>query len=380
MPTKAIPTYRKHPNGQAFVKSIAVNDGKPYYLGRHGSPESRQRYAALLDQLEAGSHVARGHNSSRSIAEVVARFLPAAKEHYTRGDELSSEYDQVLHALKPLIKLFGTEPAKEFGPRKLKDIQRAMVLAGLSRKVVNRRINRIRIMWRWASSEELVPPELYHGLLSVRPLTRGQYGVRELPDVGPVDRATVELTLLYTPPAISSMIRLQLACGMRPAEVCSMRWCDINQANDTWLYSPPKHKNAWRDTVRRILITRDVQPILNQYLFMPSTQPIFRRRAYRDRPAAAYTPMTYWKAIQYAFKRAERKGVAIQRWHPHQLRHTRATEISQLLGEQAAQVFLGHESLSTTGIYVERQLQELLAVADRLAGTGGPPSTAAELP
>lgn len=52
--TNPIPTYRRHPNGQAFVyhKSIA-NKSHRLYLGKHGSEESLRRYRQLLRRLES---------------------------------------------------------------------------------------------------------------------------------------------------------------------------------------------------------------------------------------------------------------------------------------------------------------------------------------
>ena len=44
------------------------------------------------------------------------------------------------------------------------------------------------------------------------------------------------------------------------------------------------------------------------------------------------------------------------RWHPHRLRHTKATEIRRLFDVEAAQVILGHSKPDTTIIYAERDV------------------------
>jgi integrase len=46
-----------------------------------------------------------------------------------------------------------------------------------------------------------------------------------------------------------------------------------------------------------------------------------------------------------------------QRWHPHQLRHTAATEIRRRFGLEAAQACLGHSELGVTQIYAEKNLE-----------------------
>ena len=44
---------------------------------------------------------------------------------------------------------------------------------------------------------------------------------------------------------------------------------------------------------------------------------------------------------------------AANRWHPHQLRHTAATELRRRFGIEAARVVLGHRSAAITEVYAE---------------------------
>ena len=76
-----------------------------------------------------------------------------------------------------------------------------------------------------------------------------------------------------------------------------------------------------------------------------------------------YTPNSYRSALCRGFEKASKSGVEIPYWFPNQLRHAIATELRQSQGEQAAQIWLGHENLNTTGIYTEKQITELVAVA-----------------
>jgi hypothetical protein len=75
---RRIPAYQKHPSGQARVR---IN-GKDYYCGKHGTPESHARYDQLieekvighLDQLAAGS-----------LTSVLAAWWPECKRRYVKG-------------------------------------------------------------------------------------------------------------------------------------------------------------------------------------------------------------------------------------------------------------------------------------------------------
>jgi integrase len=52
-----------------------------------------------------------------------------------------------------------------------------------------------------------------------------------------------------------------------------------------------------------------------------------------------------------------------RRWHPHQLRHSAATEIRKRFGIEGAQHVLGHQSLAITEVYAERDIAAARQVA-----------------
>ena len=67
-----------------------------------------------------------------------------------------------------------------------------------------------------------------------------------------------------------------------------------------------------------------------------------------ESPGAHYTVASYRRAIQVACRKA-----GIPKWHPHQLRHTVATEIRKRFGIEATRIILGHEDVRTAEIYAE---------------------------
>lgn len=51
------------------------------------------------------------------------------------------------------------------------------------------------------------------------------------------------------------------------------------------------------------------------------------------------------------------------RWHPNQLRHTRATEVRAAFGLESAGAVLGHANLDVTQVYAERNERAAVQVA-----------------
>ena len=45
------------------------------------------------------------------------------------------------------------------------------------------------------------------------------------------------------------------------------------------------------------------------------------------------------------------------RWHPHQLRHAAGSRLRKEFGVEAAQVILGHKTLSVTELYAEKNVE-----------------------
>jgi integrase len=60
------------------------------------------------------------------------------------------------------------------------------------------------------------------------------------------------------------------------------------------------------------------------------------------------------------------QATAIPHWHPHQLRHTKATEIRREAGLDAARAVLGHRSPKVTEVYAEVGFQKAAAVMEKL--------------
>ncbi len=169
-------------------------------------------------------------------------------------------------ALLPLRQLYGSTPAREFGPKSLIAVRQHMIDAELSRGVVNHRISRIKRAIKWAVAEEIIPPSVHHGLQAVTGLRNGRTEARETEPIKPVPDAHVDTLLPFLPPQIVAMIQLQRLTGMRPGEVVRMRPGDIDRSGEVWIYEREEHKNRWRGHRRRIPLGPRAQEIIKPFL------------------------------------------------------------------------------------------------------------------
>ncbi len=231
------PSYCLHKaTGQAVVRI----DGKDHYLGKHGSPESRAEYNRLISQWYANANsLPPSPSAGLTITELLLRYWGWAEEHY-RDDEgnPSREPENIKYALRPLRKLHGHTLARDFGPLALRAVQQEMVKDGLARTVVNARINRIRRVFKWAASFELIPVSVYEALRTVAGLPRGRGKVRETKPIRPVAEEHLEATLPFLPVPVKAIAQLQKLTGCRSGEAMVMRAVDLNMTGPVWVYRP----------------------------------------------------------------------------------------------------------------------------------------------
>jgi integrase len=252
-----------------------------------------------------------------------------------------------------------------------------MIEAGRCRSLINKDVNRLRGMYRWAVVHELVPVAVYQALQAVAGLRRGRTEAKEVPPIGPVAREHVEAVLPHLSPQISAMVQLQLLTGARPGEVISLRPSDVTRGEDgVWVYRPREHKTEHHNRSRVILVGPRAQEVLRPWLardpeafcFCPAEvvavregrrqdpslrgRGVGRRRAARPRPGGRYTKDSYRVAVQRACRRA---GVPL--WSPIQLRHAAATLVRARFDLESARVVLGHEKADTTLIYAEMDME-----------------------
>lgn len=294
--------------------------------------------------------------SSRTVQDVCAAYLRHAEIYYRGGGEVST----VACALRSFRELFGSRPIGELVHTDMLAVRDAMIRRDLARKTINHYMGVLtnRLM-PWALDEGLIRATTKAELSQVQPLKPFRSVARETPPVRPVTDATVDATIATMMPNTADMVRVHRLTGMRPDEICSMRWQDIDQSRVPWVYRPAHHKNEWRNKPRAILIGPQAREILSrhkstEYPFSPVAAVYERMQAMRAAavspshqnrkdPHAVRVPRDHWdtsgytKSIQDACDRA-----GVQRWSANQLRHSFATKVRRQFGIDATRAVLGH--------------------------------------
>ncbi len=280
-----IPKLGLHkPTGQARVW---VN-GKHVYLGVYGDPKTEERYRRLVAEFTAGRGTIPPPFEELTVGQLVLQYLKYAQEYY--GE--STSWGNVKTALAPVLTLYSTLPAAEFGPRALRAVRGTWEHGDLSRGTVNKYVGVVKTAFRWAASEEMIPVEIVTALDTLAGLRVGRTEAREPEPIEPVPEADRRAVLLLAPGVLRDMIRVQTFCGCRPGELCALRRGDIDTTGRVWVATVREHKGSWREDAepREIAFGPRCQRILRKYLLRPAGAYIFDpREAVKQRAAAKPT-------------------------------------------------------------------------------------------
>jgi integrase len=339
--TRKLPSYRLH---KASGQAVITLNGRDMYLGLHGSAESKAQYDRIVAEWLANHRqhmvnsmlgvMSENAVSDLSVNELFATYWRFATSYYVKNGQPTGEVENIRDAARPLTLLYGQCMASKFGPLALETVRQAMIAQGLCRKVINARVNRIRRMFKWGVSKQMLPPLVLQSLQALAPLKRGRCNVREAAPVKPVAEEHVEAILPHVSQQVAAMIRLQLLTGMRPGEVVIMRGCDLDTTNNIWRYTPESHKTEHHNRERLIYLGPKAQQVLRPwlkpnpqaYLFSPldAMESFCQQRHSKRRtplscgnrpgtnrqhhpqwlPRAHYTTNTYAQAIAKACKKA----------------------------------------------------------------------------
>lgn len=358
----------------------------------------------LADWHAGGGHDAEG-TPPPTVALMIERHAVHARSVYHQDDgKPTSEVRTFAAALQPFDQLFGGLLITELRASHLKAYLDRLRDQGVSRQGANAYLRRMKQWAKWCVGEDVAAPDLAHRWTAVPAIREGAARWSESDGVKAVPEDYVAAVVDAAPPTIANMIRLQLATGMRPDELLSMRPIDIDTSSTPWVYVPQRHKNKRRGKQRRVPIGPRARPLLEPYLQRVVTRACFvpqevqdarnaERRAsyvppddalgdYRDwrsakrrrrgnpRYGERYTTDTYRQAIQ---RLCEAAGVP--EWTPGQLRHNAEQQVERQLIAQGydpirarrlAGVVLGHSRVETTDIYADQAAIDASEMLERI--------------
>lgn len=393
------PKLRRHKSKDlAFVECRALFKPPKKYLGKWGSEEAKVAYAhilARLADLEANG-VPRApvkHPSQLTVNDLSVLFLRHHKALAIRKSAENgknpkrSEFANLKAAARPLWKTHGKMKVADFGPKAMRDVQAAMVAKGWCRRQVNAQLGRVRRIFKWGVSHEMVAPEILTAICTVPALREGESAAPEKAEIGPVAWRDVSRVLPFMSPHVADMVRVGWLTGARPDELTSLKAEEIDRSDSIWVFRPQKHKTTWRGKQRFVCFGWKSQRIMLRYwttgyLFSPAkAMAAINRR--RKGMLTRYTAGSFQHAVNHAFAKlvklkgglARKKGqpmkdwlaqYGIVYWHPNQLRHSRATAVRATWGVEAAGAAIG-DSFDAALIYAEQSLD----LAKRIASEGG---------
>ena len=285
-----------------------------------------------------------------SLSGAIDRFL-----RYLR-DERSYSTSTIEHYAHALAQLAAF--AEERGLRRWRDLradQAQGLLADQHRRkayspaTLRGMASAWRSFFRWLAREGEVEANPAIGLRS--PKVK-----RKLPEVLDAD----EMAQLVEVPGDDpdavrdrALLELLYSSGLRVAELCGVRWRDLDTADGTLRVTGKGNKTRIVPVGAKAL---DALRALREQDACGDADPLVRGRR-----GAPLTPNGVRARLR---KRAQEQGVW-KRVYPHLLRHSCASHLLESSGDlRAVQELLGHADIGTTQIYTHLDFQHLAKVYD----------------
>ena len=334
---------------------------------RTDRPRKMAEEAAARYWEEHTRQIRRHDPAGVSVSELCALWADHCREYYRgRDGRPTSMATNAVLAVRLFRDLFGQAAVAELTHADMLQLRDALVRSGVARTTVNRRLWCVKYMMEWALDEAIIPATVKAELTQVKGVKRGRSSAPERQPVRPVDDATISATVEHLMPNTADMVRVHRLTGMRPCELCALRWSLIDTSRTPWVYRvPPEvNKNDWRGELgqpRVVCIGPKARAILERHRdggdvpFSPvrafgeylearraaRVTPIYGRR--KDAPPVPrvlgerWTTDAYTKTIRAACCKAK-----ITPWGANRLRHAFGTEVRRAFGLEAARAVLGH--------------------------------------
>ncbi|MEM9378606.1 MAG: site-specific integrase [Planctomycetota bacterium] len=354
-----------------------------HYQGRLLEPDGTVIQATVERAARYRTGTSLASSGPLTVDGLVERFLSDLATHATKIEQTHFRC-----ALEALRRLYGPTPAQDVGPLKLRATRDAMINSGrLSRWTVNAYIQRLVRVFRWGASYELVLASVADALRTVEPIRAGKCpGLRESKKVGPVPAEQVEAVLPLLSPQVAAIVNLMRWTGARCSEVCKLTPAMVDTSIDTWVARLADHKSARHGKSRLIFFGPHAREELGPWLLRPDDRACFspreaeavrrgssgaravegERARHEDAPSQRLPGEMYSTGgVRRAIHRAC-DSAGVERWNPHQLRHTFATYVREHFDLETARILLGHASAAVAEVYAEVDRSRAFEAAERI--------------
>ena len=221
---------------------------------------------------------------------------------------------------------------------------------GQSGKSLARRLSACRGFFRWLLKEGEVAANPVDGVRAPR-------APRTLPHVLDVDEVGALLGAVPAGASLATrdraMLELFYSSGLRLAELCGLRWQDLD-LDEGMVRVLGKGAKTRLVPVGRM--AREALRAWHSESLAAPGAPVF--------PGRGGVPISP-RAVQARLKHWARRGGVVKRVHPHLLRHSCASHVLESSGNlRAVQELLGHADIATTQVYTHLDFQHLSKVYD----------------
>lgn len=239
------------------------------------------------------------------------------------------------------LQFFTTERRAEYmAPR---------ISNGWSHRVAALQLNRLKNAIRWAVSEELCSRTVWE---NVSIISSDDIDGVTYDKIKPADWEDVVAVKPYTNARVWDIIHILWLTGMRTGEVLKMKSTDIECSRDVWIYRPVDHKTRRFGKEKFVAIGPQAIEILRKY--------------WRDGYLFTWRDSYFGEKLFLSYVNLAISRAKCKHWHPHQLRHSRATMLNNQIGLEAAASVLGN-TIQAAQIYAEKN-QQLAIQAARAYG------------
>jgi len=390
--TKPVPKLCRHKGvNKGYVR---LNRSKQIYLkGKYTDDgidaELKASYKQFKKEFLARENTPAGSNTIAEVLKAYATHLIEKSGNVTgHPDRIERAAEETREKIKMLAE--GFSPYMGDHPSSITVLTYNSIRDGwandrdLTTTTLKRYFSFVRGFIKFGVSRGLMPLDCRTAIDSLADITTSEYPNLKEPEIrDAVSIDHVKATLPHLNPMVNVMIQILMATGMRPAELCNMKWQAIDTTEELWKYNPEFHKLDHKGKTRVIYLRQDVQTLLSRWQSMrptPNSDFIFTTKESwilgrsKNHPK---TPVETWIAASGKYPatglrtRVLRENVKracaaaqIEYWVPYQCRHFYAYHMLSVVSElfatgtkcdnamlEGVASVLGHASTRTTRRY-----------------------------